>query len=161
MEKDKIQEDALKFLTDSERLTAVIGSCPGDGDAHVATVYYCVDEDFNFYFLTATHTKKYQNLLNNSNAAIVVGFGPSYTTIQGQGSAQLLPKGSEEENQAIALIKRRLQDHNGETWPIFQLDAYDNEAIAVFKFMPDTLELLNLEHQSGLTLTTEDVKPIL
>lgn len=161
MEKDQIKKDALKFLTKPDNLTAVVGSCPGDGDTHVATVYYYVDDNFNFYFLTATHTKKYQNLLDNPNAAIVVGFGPSYTTIQGQGSAQLLPKASAEENEAIAHIKRLLQDHNNETWPVFQLDAYDSESIAVFKFIPDTLELLNLEHQSGLTVTTEDVRQIL
>ena len=161
MEKDKIKKDALRFLTDPERLTAVVGSCPGDGDAHVATVYYYVDNNFNFYFLTATHTKKDQNLLDNPNAAIVIGFGPSYTTIQGQGVVQLLAKASKEENQAIAHIKKRLQDHNNEIWPIFQLDAYDKESIAVFKFIPDTLQLLNLEHQSGLVVTTEDVKQIL
>lgn len=91
----------------------------------------------------------------------MIGFGPSYTTIQGQGVVQLLAKASKEENQAIAHIKKRLQDHNNEIWPIFQLDAYDKESIAVFKFIPDTLQLLNLEHQSGLVVTTEDVKQIL
>ena len=161
MEKNQTKDTVLKFLTEPERLTAVVGSCPADGDSHVATVYYYVDNDFNFYFLTATHTKKYQNLLDNPNAAIVIGFGPSYTTIQGQGTALLLEKASEEENEAIAHIKKRLQDHNNETWPVFQLDEYDSESIAVFKFIPQTLELLNLEHESGLAMTTEETLQII
>jgi len=156
-----IKKSALKFLTEPEHLTAVVGSCPGDGDTHVATVYYYVDDSFNFYFLTAANTKKYQNLLENPNAAIVIGFGPSYTTIQGQGTAMLLEKASEEENNAIARIKKRLQDHNNETWPVFQLDAYASESIAVFKLTPQKLQLLNLEQSSGLAVTTENVLQII
>jgi nitroimidazol reductase NimA-like FMN-containing flavoprotein (pyridoxamine 5'-phosphate oxidase superfamily) len=160
MKKNQIEDAALKFLTEPGRLTAVVGSCHSDGNSHVATVYYYVDNNFNFYFLTATNTEKYQNLLENPNAAIVIGFGPAYTTIQGQGTALLLTKASEEENVAIAHIKKRLQDHNDETWPIFQLDAYDSESIAVFKLIPQKLKLLNLEHSSGLVVTTEDEQQI-
>lgn len=153
MDSHTLQQDALKFLSDPERVTAVIGSSLPDGDVHAATVYYSVDEDFNFFFLTATNTQKYKNLLTNPNAAIVVGFGPSYTTVQGRGVTELLEKGSEAENHAIALIKKRLLDHNNETWPIFQMDTYDQESIAVFRFTPNTLQLLNLEQNSGLTTT--------
>jgi uncharacterized protein YhbP (UPF0306 family) len=161
MDSTTIKTAALKFLNEPDRLTAVIGSCPSDGDTHVATVYYFVDDNFHFYFLTATNTKKYINLLENPNAAIVVGFGPAQTTIQGQGTTTLLKKASDEENNAIARIKKRLQDHNNETWPIFRLDAYDSESIAVFKLIPDTLHLLNLEHTSGLAVTSEGILQIL
>jgi len=161
MESLDIRKTALQFLTEPNQITAVIGSCPNDGNTHVATVFYYVDREFNFYFLTAANTTKYRNLLENPNAAIVVGFGPAQTTIQGQGTTTLLKKASDEENNAIARIKKRLQDHNNETWPVFQLDAYDSESIAVFKLTPDTLNLLNLEHSSGLAVTNEDVLPIL
>lgn len=157
----EIKNAALEFLTEPDRLTAVVGSCPPDGDVHVATVYYYVDSDCNFYFLTATNTQKYTNLRANPNAAIVVGFGPSYTTIQGRGATKLLEKSSEEENEAIAHIKKRLQNHEDETWPVFQLDAYERESIAVFQLTPDTLQLLNLEHNSGLAVTKEDVLQII
>ena len=161
MDIQQTKDAAYKFLIEPERLTAVIGSCPLDGNAHVATVYYHVDDNFNFYFLTATNTQKYANLQENSNAAIVVGFGPSYTTIQGQGTATLLEKASAEEANAIARIKKRLQDHNNETWPVFQLDAYNAESIAVFKLVPTTLQLLNLEHSSGLAITNENMLQII
>lgn len=161
MNTSEIKDSAFKFLTKNDCLTAVIGTCPTDGDVHVATIYYHVDENFNFYFLTATNTQKYKNLLENPNAAIVVGFGPSYTTIQGQGTAILLEKSSEEENDAIARIKKRLQDHNNELWPVFQLEAYEGQQIAVFKFIPQRLHLLNLEQNSGLAVTGEDVLQII
>mgnify|MGYP001822104318 CR=1 FL=1 len=156
-----IKKATLEFLTEPERITAVIGSCPTDGNTHVATVYYFVDTNFTFYFLTATNTQKYRNLLENPNAAIVTGFGPSYTSVQGQGSATLLDKDSAEEREAIAHIKKRLQEHNNESWPIFQLDAYIGEAIAVFKFIPDTLQLLNLDQDNELPITTEETLQIL
>lgn len=161
MKSNDIKETALNFLTHHEQLTAVIGSCPPDGNTHVATVYYYVNSDFNFYFLTATNTQKYLNLMKNPNAGIVVGFGPSQTTIQGQGAAQLLEKDSKEENEAIVLIKNRLQKHGNETWPIFQLEAYENQSIAVFRFIPQKLQLLNLEDDNGLSVTTTNVLQII
>jgi len=99
--------------------------------------------------------------MENPNAALAVGFGPSQTTIQGQGTAVLLEKSSEAEKEAIAHIKQRLQNHENETWPIFQLDTYDSQAIAVFQFIPDTLQLLNLEHDGGLEITSEGVMQII
>jgi nitroimidazol reductase NimA-like FMN-containing flavoprotein (pyridoxamine 5'-phosphate oxidase superfamily) len=161
METTDIQKNALAFLTESDRLTAVVGSSAADGNCHVATIYYYVDNNFNFYFLTATHSQKYNNLMENPNAALVVGFGPNQTTIQGQGAAILLEKSSEEEKEAIAHIKHRLQNHENETWPIFQLDTYDSQSITVFKFIPDTLQLLNLEHDGGLEVTTQGVVQII
>lgn len=161
MESNDIKQVALQFLTEPQRLTAVIASSPLDGNTHAATVYYYVDNEFNFYFLTATGTQKYRNLLENKNAAIVVGFGPSYTTMQGQGAATLLEKDSIEERDAIAHIKHRLHNHNDETWPIFQMDEFEDQSIAVFQFTPATLHLLNLEQDSALPVTIESSQQII
>jgi|AntRauTorcE11897_2_1112592.scaffolds.fasta_scaffold00792_7 nitroimidazol reductase NimA-like FMN-containing flavoprotein (pyridoxamine 5'-phosphate oxidase superfamily) len=160
MESHDIKKTALEFLNAPDRLTAVIGSSATDGNTHAATVYYYVDNSFNFYFLTANNTQKYRNLTENPNAAIVIGFGPSYTTVQGQGTILLLKKSSEEELEAIAHIKKRLQDHNDETWPIFQLDEYESGSIAVFKLIPQTLGLLNLEKDNQLVVTDEEILPL-
>ena len=161
MDSTVIKDTAFAFLNDNEQLTAVIATTAPNNTSHAATIYYQIDDAFNFYFLTATNTEKYTNLLANSAASIVVGFGPSYTTIQGDGTATLIEKASEEENNAIARLKKRLQDHNNETWPIFQLDKFDQESIAVFKFTPHSLRLLNLEKNNGLTVTEEDVQHII
>ena len=160
MESEQIKGACLNFLRDKERLTAALATAGSDGTPRASVVYYFADEDFNFYFLTATDTQKYKNLLENSKASIAVGFGPAYVTIQGQGTAELLPKGSEEENVAIALIKERLQGEDY-TWPVFQLDDSDDESIAVFKLTPSSLQVLNLEKDNGLPVTTDDIQQII
>jgi uncharacterized protein YhbP (UPF0306 family) len=155
-----IKKDALTFLQGSQQLTAVVASVDATGQPHAATIYYYVDADFNFFFLTATGTRKYQNLLTQHKSAIVVGTGPELTTIQGSGSCALLEKNSDEESMAMLHIKKRLAEHDG-TWPIFQLEQFDDEAIAVFKFTPTSLQLLNLVSDNNLPATTKDIQSIL
>jgi len=161
MELPEIKKKALQFLNEPTRITAVIGTCSLDNIPYTATVYYHVDDEFNFYFLTATGTQKYQNLQVNPQASITIGFGPSYTTMQGGGPVQQLEKASEEEKTAIAYLKERLQNHGNETWPIFQLDDFEGESIAVFKLNTLALKLLNLDHDNGLIVTENDIQQIL
>lgn len=159
MEPDNIKGAALQFLSQQNNLTAVIGTCC-DNLPHSATVYYVVDEDLHFYFLTAIDTTKYNQLLKNNKASVVVGFGPTYVTMQGHGTTELLTKGSPEENQALALIKNRISE-TGHTWPLFQLSDFDDNAIAVFKLTPSVLSLLNLEVDNGLTVDTKAIQRII
>jgi nitroimidazol reductase NimA-like FMN-containing flavoprotein (pyridoxamine 5'-phosphate oxidase superfamily) len=161
MELSELKKNALEFLNEPKRITAVIGTSSLDNIPYTATVYYHVDDDFNFYFLTATGTQKYQNLQANPQAAITIGFGPSYTTMQGGGPVELLEKNSAEEKAAIAHLKERLQAHGNETWPIFQLDEFEGESIAVFKLNTLTLQLLNLEQGNDLAVTENDIQQIL
>jgi nitroimidazol reductase NimA-like FMN-containing flavoprotein (pyridoxamine 5'-phosphate oxidase superfamily) len=161
MELPELKKRALEFLNEPTRITAVIGTSSLDNIPYTATVYYHIDEEFNFYFLTATGTQKYQNLHANPQASITIGFGPSYTTMQGGGPVQELAKGSEEEELAIANLKERLQKHGNETWPIFQLDDFEGESIAVFKLNTLTLQLLNLDQDNGLAVTENDIQQIL
>jgi len=151
----------LEFLTTPERIIAVIGSCPTNNNTHVATVYYYVDSTFTFFFLTASNSQKYRNLVESSNAAIATGFGPSETTVQAQGSVMPLDKDSTAERTAIACIKKRLRTYNDEAWLVFQLDTYNSEAIAVFKFTPDTLHLMNLKQGNGLPTANAETLQIL
>lgn len=161
MESNDIKKTALAFLTENQRLTAALGTSTNDGQSHVSSIFYFVDGDFNFFFLTAANTQKYNNLIANPKASIAIGFGPDYTTIQSQGTTYLLQKSSDEENEAIAQIKKRLQDHEDETWPLFQLDSFAGESIAVFKFVPHSLQILNLEDDNGLVVTTKDIVRII
>jgi len=161
MEHTELKHQALEFLKEPKRITAVIGTCSLDNVPYTATVYFHVDDDFNFYFLTATGTQKFHNLQANPQASITIGFGPSYTTMQGGGSVELLEKNSEAEKLAITHLKKRLQEHDNETWPIFQLDDFVGESVAVFKLHTQTLQLLNLEQDNDLVVTKDDIKQIL
>lgn len=156
------RRDILNFLKSTDNITAALATVTPEGAPRVATIYYFVDDEFNFYFLTATNTQKYNNLIENSAASLITGFGPGYTCVQGSGSATQLEKGSAEEKLAIARIKehmRAFEEHT--TWPIFQLEDYTSEALAAFKFTPDTLELLNLDKEQNLPLTDQTLLSIL
>ena len=50
MEKEDLKKEALKFL--NEQVTAALATVSVTGEPQVATIYYHVDNDFNFYFIT-------------------------------------------------------------------------------------------------------------
>ena len=154
------QSKILKYLQSTQNLTAVIVSVDSAFIPHGATVYYLVDDLLHFYFLTATHTHTYVNLSTNPQAAIVVGVGPHQTTVQGNGAARLLQKNSESEKEIIAQLKERLQKQTV-SWPIFQLTTFERETIAVFKYTPESLQLLNLETENDLPVTSDEALVII
>src|SRR3989344_1188220 len=88
------RENALKFL--KENHTMVLATVSHDGMPHAATVYYMVDENFDLYFSTGEETKKFLNIKDNSNVALVVGTGPDIKTIQGGGKAEWIIEGQDE-----------------------------------------------------------------
>lgn len=156
------QQDVLAYLQAPDRITAALATTNEHNAPRIATIYYAVDDEFTFYFLTATNTQKYRNLTQDAGAAIAIGFGPGYTCIQGEGLASLLQKDSEEERNAIAMVKDRMQKYEEHTtWPIFQLEDYEAEQIAAFKFVPQTLELLNLDKNQNLPITDQTLLTIL
>lgn len=160
MDQEAIKDNCLKFLQNEDHETAVLATASKDATPRAATIYYAVDEELNFYFLTATHTEKCKHLSENAKASLAIGFGPAYVTVQCQGEVQVFEKGSEEENFAISLIKSRMQER-GVTWPIFQLSQFDQESIVAYKFVPQTITLINLDETNGLPITKEGVVTVL
>ena len=88
MPNEKLREYALAFLR--QHVSAVLATSSPDGEPQAATLYYDVDDDFNFYFVSSKETLKVKNLLVNKRASFVVGFGPRVCTIQGQGDAEII-----------------------------------------------------------------------
>ncbi len=159
-EQTNLKDVTLRFLSETTNITASLGTVSSEGAPHSAIVYFSIDENLHFYFLTAVDTQKYKNLLANPKASLALGSGPEYVTVQAQGQTALLEKGSEEEKIAIATIKKRLVE-NQQTWPIFQLSDYESEAVAVFKFTPSVLYFLNLDKNNGLPVTTEGLQQVI
>jgi len=157
---EHIKGATLNFLSQSKNITAALATVSADGMPHCAVVYFAAEDDFSFYFLTATDTRKYKDLTENLKASLSFGFGPAYVTVQAEGEVVLLEKGSEAENFAIARIKNRLVE-NDVTWPIFQLSDYDDNAIAAFKFTPSRLTYLNLDPQSALPVTGKRLQRVI
>lgn len=161
MEQDNALRTAtFNFLTTNDQLTAVIASTTTDHKPHTNVVYYHIDQNFNVYFLTATTTQKYQNLCARPAAAFTIGFGPGHTTVQGSGEAALLEKGSMEEKTAITQISNRMSEQDA-SWPVFQLEEYEDQAIAVFKITIEKLHVLNLEPTKELPLTMSNLQQVI
>ena len=153
MNDEQYKKAALKFLR--ENITAAIATSKDGTHLRAVTIYYDVDDDFNFYFLTAVNTGKYADLTENSNIGIAVGFGPPYITIQGGGVADLVESGSDEENEIIVNINKRLHP-NDYHWPLFQIPRFLNAEVAVFKMTPKWLVMLNLDKEGHLDSYKED-----
>lgn len=69
----------------------VLSTVSSDGAPWGAAIYYVVDEDFNFYFVTRAETYKYQNLDKNPVAAITIADADSQTTVQAAGKISRIP----------------------------------------------------------------------
>jgi len=85
-------QDVKEFLKDFE--TCVIATVGSSGRPEAATVGFSVGDDFKFVVASNQSTRKAQNIAENSNVALVVGFdGPK--TLQIEGEASLLNQDSE------------------------------------------------------------------
>ncbi len=154
------KDGALRFLSDTKTICAALASIDETQLPHNAIIYFYADEELNFYFLTPVDTNKHKNILKNQNVALAITDSQYYTTVQVMGTAEVLSKGSEAENGALAKLKNRLLDA-GVTWPIYQLSNYDDDAIAVFKVSPSSVFYLNLEQANGLPVTQEGLVKVI
>jgi uncharacterized pyridoxamine 5'-phosphate oxidase family protein len=66
----------------------VLSTATKDGKPHAATVYFAIDIDLNFYFITREGTTKQKNLSDNPSAAIAVFDPKTQSTVQVQGTAR-------------------------------------------------------------------------
>ena len=133
--------DAFKFLRAST--TAVVATSFND-EPRASTVYYYLDNNFNFYFVTKRNTSKYVNIEMNPRAALVVGTGPEHITVQAHGAVELIVEDSEKEkimNMFIEIAKRE----NIKNWPIEQLQNFKDRNKVVFKISPEQVLFMNLD----------------
>lgn len=70
---------------------AIISTASSEGEPWGSAVYYYVDEDLNFYFITRANTKKYDNIQQNMQAAITIADQATQTTVQASGTISLVP----------------------------------------------------------------------
>ena len=68
-----------------------MSTASADGSPWGAAIFFYVDEDFNFYFVTRANTKKHHNIQANPKAAITVAHGASQTTVQTSGNITEVP----------------------------------------------------------------------
>ncbi len=69
----------------------ILSTVDSDGSPWGAAIYYVVDKDFKFYFVTRAETYKYQNLDKNPFAALTIADSGTQTTVQLSGKVSPLP----------------------------------------------------------------------
>ncbi len=77
-------EDITKFLNNHH--IGVLATASKEGIPHAATIYFSIDIDLNFYFITREKTTKHKNLSQNPNASLAVFEPSTQSTVQVQGT---------------------------------------------------------------------------
>ena len=93
MDKEQHKQEALAFL--KSKVVAVIATVTPDHTPEAATIHYVVDDDFNFYFMTESNSRKAQNFISNNNVALVVGTENIPVTVQVEGKVNQIENGEE------------------------------------------------------------------
>ena len=91
----RFAEAEQKFLKQNEVCRVATSH---DDFPHVTPVNFIFDDDGVFYFATDYDSRKYKNLMNNKNVALVVDIYNSSTDNKAvivQGTAQIVEKGTE------------------------------------------------------------------
>lgn len=139
----KAKSLALKFLKDHK--TAVLATASRGGEPEAATVFYSIDDDFTFNFITDQTSRKYKNLKENPHVAVVVGTGEDVRTVQCGGHVEIIDY-IKDTNRAEKIIRRVLENsklHNeSPAWPVLM---NPNVELGVFTLKPSWMVLLDLE----------------
>jgi|SRR3989344_6766911 len=155
--KEQIKIDALKFLR--ENITAVVATSFND-EPRASTVYYFVDDDFIFYFITKRNTSKYLNIEMNPIAAFVVGTGPEHITVQAVGRAEIVVGDEDVERIAKELMEIRAREHI-KMWPIEELYKFKDRNKVIFKMTPDKMFYMNIDSGAHPETVSDDYMQII
>jgi len=152
--KEEIKTHAFNFL--DEQHTAVIATAPKNGKPQAATVYYKIDADFTFHFVTSKNSHKHLNLKENPWAGIVVGFGPATVTIEGAGPAEI--QEDDIPGDVLGEILNRINFNSPNDWPITKIA---KEGFVYIRVKPEWLSMLNLDKEGWPATYSEDFHTII
>ena len=141
----KTKELALKFLKDHK--TAVVATASRSGEPEAATVFYAIDDDFTFNFITDSEGRKFKNLKENPHVAIVVGIGPDVMTVQCGGHARMIDY-IKDTNRAEKVIRKVYENSklHGDP-PVLPVLINPDVQLGVFTVKPAWMVMLNLEYE--------------
>ncbi len=117
---------------------AVVSTVNFSGKPEAAFIYYTLDEESNFYFITKNQTRKAKNLEINKSVAIVISDEELMQTLQMEGTASLV----EDSKLTIHIMNTWLERNitNKENWPppLFKLN---KGSLLIFKVKIDWTHL--------------------
>jgi general stress protein 26 len=122
----------------------ILSTVSEDGKPWGAAIYYVVDEDFNFYFVTRAGTHKYQNLESHPFVALTVADSGSQTTVQLSGKVEKLPVKDYMDIVFDKLTKIKPADDHSWTPPLAKIHEGNYMPL---KLTPDHLQYANYGHR--------------
>jgi uncharacterized pyridoxamine 5'-phosphate oxidase family protein len=141
-EKATTREEVLRFLRSHHM--GVLSTVSQDGKPWGAAIYFLVDDELTFYFVTRAETYKYKNLEDNPYVALTIADEPGQTTVQLAGKVTPLPF---EHYQEIVFreMPKQIKPEGDETWefPIDKLKAGDFMPMVL---TPDKLQFADYKH---------------
>jgi nitroimidazol reductase NimA-like FMN-containing flavoprotein (pyridoxamine 5'-phosphate oxidase superfamily) len=140
MRKNALEKDALGFLKANS--VAVLATCIDD-IPHASSIYYDVDDNFNFYYITKRNTQKNIHIAFNPSVALVIGTGPERISVQVKGRAQILMR--EEKITAMHHVIARITQAEINELPMQVMDKFKGKPAVVFKIKPESLRFMNMD----------------
>lgn len=131
--------DVMTFLR--SKAIAVISTISPEGLPEAATIYFTVDGKFQFYFLTKTFARKFKNISENPNVALVIGTESEPVTVQVEGVAQKITDQIEFNTQFENMTK--IYSKLEYVAPMFQLSGGQHELV-LYKITPNWMRFLDL-----------------
>lgn len=134
---------AYEFL-DSHKL-AVLSTLYEKDQPWGTAIYYVVDKDLNFYFITHKSSQKYQNIKHDSDAAITVADDQTQTTVQAYGKISEVPLG-EENDMAFRKIAGVHPPGQYQWTPPVSKDRHEDTAL--LKLTPSMMQFSNFKPET-------------
>ena len=108
------KKEARAFLQAND--TMVIATASAKGEPQAAPVYYAMDDDFTFHFVTASESRKAAHIRENQKVAFTVWGSKGIAVVQGGGNA-VMSEGNHDD--IIERISRKLDDKPYH-WPLLE-----------------------------------------
>jgi general stress protein 26 len=134
------QKNFLKFL--KSKNIAAISTVSPDNQPMSATIYYIIDDDFTFYFMSKD-THKTRNIQTNNKVALLISRENAPISAQIHGIADQIQGNSHFDMKRDELIQSLL--HNPFSPPIFEVKGDD---IFIYKITPTWMRWLDLTDKS-------------
>jgi len=126
------RKDVFNFLT--KHSVAVLATVSEKHAPHASAMYFVVDEELNFFFLTKSSTRRFLHIQTNDQVAIVVSANNSPQSVQIEGKASIISDPWQQRN-IVNQVAEKSASQGKKFWPPPVSQLQDGE-IAILKVTP-------------------------
>ena len=134
------QHRIYKFLRANP--VGVLSTVSPNSEPHGVVIYFAIDKEFNVSFLTKTGTRKYDNLMKNTHAMLVVFDQDSQTVAQVIGEAVEITDNFIANEVATEVLKISQNTSQSGTPPISKLEA---GGYTCFRIVPKQIRIASYD----------------